>query len=151
MIYNFNTDNEIKARAAFIIYAIYKSRDVKRGPTGMDMWAQIERFAKASAKRNTDIDGFVNTFKKKMACGTVNPYFLKNENEIAHAVQNLRGEIAVFKKNDAVRSFALNIFEDEETGREVVKCIYEKTQIIILLVRDRLEREKTEEVFADED
>ena len=51
------------------------------------------------------------------------------------------GEIMVFSNYDS-RSFGLDVFENERLGKEVVDCIYSKTQIIILLVRDRLEREK---------
>lgn len=148
MLLGFNTDNMYKAQAAFIVYTVYKSRDRQRGPSGVDMWGQIERFARASAKRNTDIDGFIAAFKRKMSCSTINPKYFKNENNAEYAMKNTRGEIAVFENED-MRTFALDIFENEE-GKEVVKCIYEKTQIIILLVRDRLEREKIEGVFEDE-
>lgn len=149
MLLGFNTDNTHKAQAAFIVYAVYKSRDRQRGPSGVDMWGQIERYARASAKRNTDIDGFVAAFKRKMSCPTINPKYLKNENNAEYAMKSASGEIAVFKNED-MRTFALDVFENEEEGREVVKCLYEKTQIIILLVRDRLEREKIEGVFEDE-
>ena len=64
MLLGFETENKVKANAAFIIYVIYRSRDKKRGPSGVDMWGQIERFAKASAKRAEDIDDFVEAYKK---------------------------------------------------------------------------------------
>lgn len=146
MLLGFGTENEIKAKAAYIVYVIYKSRDTKRGPSGVDMWGQIERFAKASAKRSEGIDAFVNTFKRKMACATINPRWMKNGNATnARVMKN--NEIIVFNNVDT-RTFGLDVFDDEESGKEVVKCIYEKTQIIILLVRDRLEREK---MFAQEE
>lgn len=140
MLLGFNTENEIKAKAAFIIYIVYKSRDAKRGPSGLDMWGQIERFAKASAKRSEDIDEFINMFKRKMACSTINPHWMKSESVAANAFVAGNGQIITFGNNS--RSFGLDIFENTECGKEVVDCIYAKTQIIILLVRDRLEREK---------
>lgn len=145
MLLGFNTENEIKAKAALIVYVIYKSRDSKRGPSGLDMWGQIERFAKASAKRSEGIDGFVDSFKRKMACPTINPYWMKDDIPAANAVMK-NGAITTFG-SDSLRSFGLSVFEDEENGKEVVECIYSKTQIVILLVRDRLEREK---IFAQE-
>lgn len=150
MLFGFNTEDSVKAKAAFIIYAIYKSRDVKRGPQGLDMWGQIERFAKSAAKRSTDIDSFINKFKKKMACSTINPYFLKFDNDISFATINSNNEIMTFD-NKNTRNFALDIFQDDEHGKDIVDVLYEKTQIIILLVRDRLEREKITGGNADED
>lgn len=141
MLLGFNTESEVKAKAAFLVYVIYKSRDVKKGPSGLDMWGQIERFAKASAKRSECIDEFVNTFKRKMACSTINPYWMKNDFKAANAVMSDDGNIIKFEENNG-RSFGLDIFEDEENGKEIINCLYSKTQTVILLVRDRIEREK---------
>lgn len=148
MLLGFETNNEIKAKAAFIIYAVYKSRDKKRGPSGVDMWGQIERFAKSSAKRSEGIDEFISIFKKKMACSTINPKYLKNDSESASARVLDSGEIMVFR-NKNTRSFGIEVLDDDESGKGVVECIYRKTQIIILLVRDRLEREKMFEEDSD--
>lgn len=140
MLFGFQTESEVKAKAALLIYVIYRSRNKDRGPQGVDMWAQIERFAKAAAKRADGIDDFVNSFKRKMACGTINPYWLQGDVEAANAIIKDNGEILTFSEHQ--RGFGLEIFEDEKQGREVVECIYNKTQNVILLVRDRLEREK---------
>lgn len=146
MLFGFNTKNEVKAKAAMIIYVVYKSRDVKKSPSGLDMWGQIERFAKAAAKRSEGIDEFLNSFKRKMACSTINPYWMRNDIPSTNATILKDGSIMSFDED--LRVFGLEIFDDEENGKEIVDCIYNKTQIIILLVRDRLEREKT---FAQEE
>lgn len=140
MLLGFNTGNEIKAKAAMLVYVVYKSRDVKRGPSGLDMWGQIERFAKAAAKRSEGIDDFVNSFKRKMACSTINPHWMRNDISSTNAI--LKGDGTIMSFGGDLRAFGLEIFDDEENGKSVVDCIYNKTQIIILLVRDRLEREK---------
>ena len=111
------------------------------------MWGQVERFAKASAKRSVSVDDFVNTFKRKMACATINPRWMKTDTPSANARIMSNNEIIVMNNADT-RTFGLDIFNDEESGKEIVECIYKKTQIIILLVRDRLEREK---MFAQEE
>ena len=146
MLLGFNTENEIKAKAAMLVYVIYKSRDAKRGPSGLDMWGQIERFAKAAAKRSEGIDDFVNSFKRKIACSTINPYWMRNDISATNAAVLKDGSIMSFVGD--LRVFGLEIFDDEENGKEIVECLYSKTQIVILLVRDRLEREK---VFAQVD
>lgn len=142
MLFGFQTENEIKAKAAMLIYVIYKSRDTKRGPSGLDMWGQIERFAKMAAKRSEGVDEFINVFKRKMACSTINPYWMKSDLPAANAVMLKGGTEIMSFEGGGLRAFGLEIFEDEEKGREIVDCIYNKTQIIILLVRDRLERER---------
>lgn len=148
MLLGFNTENEVKAKAAMIVYVIYKSRDVKRGPSGLDMWGQIERFAKAAAKRSEGIDDFVNSFKRKISCSTINPYWMRNDIPAANAKILKDGSIMSFGGD--LWAFGLEIFDDEENGKEIVDCIYSKTQIIILLVRDRLEREKLSGEEEDE-
>lgn len=140
MLLGFNTENEVKARAAFIIYVIYKSRDAGRGPSGLDMWGQIERYAKSSAKRSEGIDDFINAFKRKMACSTINPYWMRGDVAASNAAVLDDGSVMTFGGD--IRAFGLEVFDDEESGEEIVNCIYSKTQVIILLVRDRLEREK---------
>lgn len=141
MIYGFDTTDQAKAQAAMLIYVVYKSRDSKRGPSGLDMWGQIERFAKMSAKRSDSIDDFIDQFKRKMACSTINPYWMRNDFVSANAVVMEDGSIVTFA-NDDRRSFGLELFDNPQDAANVLDCIYRKTQIIILLVRDRLEREK---------
>jgi len=109
------------------------------------MWGQIERFAKAAAKRSDGIDEFVNQFKRKMACTTINPYWMGQDIKAANAYA-ADGEITILG-SPGIRGFGLEIFEDNGNSRDIIDCIYEKTQIVILLVRDRLEREK---IFAKE-
>ena len=59
MIYGFDTQDKEAATAALIVYAIYRSRDIKRFKVSTQMWGQIERFVKSSAKRaknNSPVD-----------------------------------------------------------------------------------------------
>ena len=150
MLFEFDTENEVKAKAAFLIYIIYRSRNIDRGPKGVDMWAKIERFARSAAKRAETIDEFVQVFKRKMGCDTINPKYTKTTSNKQAAIVNDNGEIWV---KSGLRDFGIDIFNsDDETQKGIINCLYEKTQIIILLVRDRLERERNfEEVYNDDD
>lgn len=140
MHYGFMTKSETKAKAALIIYAVYRSRIPSRAPSGLDMWAKIERFARSASKRSESIEQFLQLFKKRMGCETLNPRWLKDIKS-ANAMMDESGNIMVF--NDECRSFGVELFDTEpEEQKEVVQTIYESTQTIILLVRDRLEREK---------
>ena len=143
MLFGFDTENETAAAGALVVYAVYKSRDVKRGPSGYDMWDQIERFTRRAAKRADDIGGFLNRFKREMACGTINPRYCSAGAPAMNAMQMRDGSIFVHEGGDQYRDFMLAITEaPAEKQSEIVNMLYEQAQRVILLVRDRLEREK---------
>lgn len=152
MLLGFVTEDEITAKASIIIYAIYRSRDKKRGPSGVDMWSQIERFAKACAKRSTNIGEFADKFKRKMSCHTINPKWLKDDIKSVNAmVDHSTGSIITFG-SEKFRNFGITIFEsDIETQKAIVEKIYNETILIIMHVRDRIEREKMAGIQNEED
>lgn len=142
MLYGFAIDNEAMAKGAQIVYAVYRSRDKNRGPSGVDMWAQIERFIRSSAKRAIDLGGFVDSFKRKMGCGTLNPRWMKTDNQIGALIQNADGSFIKLNQEDG-RAFMIDLFSlPAGEQQEIVEMLYQKAQIVVLLVRERLEREK---------
>jgi len=150
MLFGFDTENETVAAGALLVYATYKSRDAKRGPSGYDMWEQIERFARRSAKRADDVGGFLAKFKPMMACGTLNPRYCKTGVASDNATVLEDGSVVVKSEQSEHRDFLIAITESsDEEQQKIVDCIYEQTQRIILLVRDRLERERPYEVEAE--
>jgi len=143
MLFGFDTENEHIAAGALLVYAVYRSRGPRRGPSGYDMWEQIERFVRRASKRADDIGGFLRNFKPLMGCGTINPRWTKTGIIAMNAVQFKDGAILVRGREDEPRDFMISITEaSAEYQQEVVNALYEQTQRIILLVRDRLEREK---------
>ena len=143
MFFGFNTENSTVAAGALLVYATYKSRDVKRGPSGYDMWEQIERFTRRAAKRADDVSDFLNKFNPLMACGTLNPRFCKTGVAANNAVIEEDGSVIVKSEESPHRDFMIAITEaPQEEQEKVVDCLYSQAQRIILLVRDRLEREK---------
>jgi hypothetical protein len=152
MFFGFDTEDSTAAAGALLVYATYKSRDVKRGPSGYDMWEQIERFARRSAKRANNVSEFLTKFKSLMACGTLNPRYCKTGIATSNAIVQEDGAVIVKGEQSQSRDFLVSITESsEEEQQNIVDCIYEQTQRIILLVRDRLEREKPFETdFVEE-
>lgn len=71
MIYGFDTSDEHAATAALLVYAVYRSRDKARYKASPDMWEQIERFVKDSAKRAKTLPQFIESLKPRLACGSV--------------------------------------------------------------------------------
>ncbi|MGQ9824633.1 MAG: hypothetical protein ACUVSK_06490 [Desulfotomaculales bacterium] len=126
MIYNFDTDDRNAAVGALIVYAVYRSRE-KNFKVTPDMWGRIERFVVSAAKRSNDLGEFLQKLKPKMKCSSVKPKYIKSSEgqEMAE----------IFRYPDQ---------------KKVLECLYKKGATVILLVRERIERER-EEIKDDDD
>lgn len=143
MIYNFDTDDHNSATAALIVYAIYRSRDKRRFKVSPEMWGQIERAVKAAAKRATNLPRFIDTLMPKLYCPSINPKWMEvglKGGLISR--QNSAGgtEFMEFAADDS-REFLTKVLNGIE-HQDVIDKLYKETTWIILLVRERLEREK---------
>jgi len=112
LIYNFDTENIHAAIGALIVYGIYRSRDATFKVTP-DMWGRIERAVISSAKRAEDLGDFLRKLKPKLKCSTINPRYFEGFNMLDYPDQ-----------------------------KEVLDFLYRKGSIAVLLVRERLERER---------
>ncbi|MDF1578607.1 MAG: hypothetical protein P1P81_09230 [Desulfobulbales bacterium] len=116
MINDFATDNQASATAALLVYAAYRSRDQRRFKASTDMWAKIERFVKAAAKRAESLPRFLENLKPRLSCPNVRPSTLK--------------------------PVSLADLQAPSDTPAVLAVLYKETAWVILLVRDRLERER---------
>ena len=152
MIYNFDTSNEHAATAAFLVYAVYRSRDMKRFKVTPEMWNTIERAVKSVAKRAEDLGEFIEKLKPKLACASIKPKWAKTVPDgIVTMMQNERGELLEIGQEK--RQFMTDVLESAD-DRAVLDVLYRKAAYVVLLVRDRIEREKPyesqfEEVVVD--
>lgn len=138
MIYNFDTDDRAAATAALIVYAIYRSRDRKRFKVSPEMWGQIDRFVKASAKRATSIPRFIDGLMPRMCCPSINPKWM--DVGVNGRLTQFGNEFMEFP-NENQREFLTGILAEVDHS-DVINALYRETTWIVLLVRDRLEREK---------
>lgn len=145
MLYGFDTEDPACATGALLIYAIYRSRDRRRYRVTPDMWAQIERFTKAAAKRAHRISHFVETLKPRLMCGTIHPRWMEVgiRGDISLlAVPNSAGGTDYVRYADSEqREFLTRVIEQSDQ-RAVIRALYTETAYCVLLVRDRLERER---------
>jgi len=152
MIFNFDTSNEHAATAAFLVYAVYRSRDMKRFKVTPEMWNTIERAVKSVAKRAEDLGEFIEKLKPKLACASIKPKWAKTVPDgIVTMMQNERGELLEIGQEK--RQFMTDVLESAD-DRAVLDVLYRKAAYVVLLVRDRIEREKPyesqfEEVVVD--
>ncbi len=145
MIYNFNTLDESAATAAFVIYAVYRSRDIKKFKITPDMWAMIERACKSVSKRTDDLGEFIEKLKPKLMCASIKPKWAKTTPDGMITLHRLKsGELVEMQQNER-RQFLTDLLREAD-NKAVLETIYKKTAYVILLVRDRLERERPYEL-----
>jgi len=141
MIYNFDTNEEQYAISALLVYAVYRSRDKRKFKVTPEMWGQIDRFTKSSAKRARNLPQFIDALMPKLCCPSISPKWMQIGMQ-GRVVDMGDGKFAEFNStNTDGREFLTSVLETELTG-DVLNCLYKETTYIILLVRDRLEREK---------
>lgn len=139
MIYQFDTDDEPAAVAALLVYAVYRSRDKARFKISPDMWERIARFTKAAAKRATNVPRFLDAFMPRLNCGALNPrYMAVGICGLSPLADGSYAELA------DTREFLTGVLRSVDR-RAVVDLLYKETAYIVLLVRDRIERERAVE------
>lgn len=149
MIYNFDTNDESAAVAALLVYAIYRSRDIKRFKITPEMWNTIERGVKSVAKRAEDLAEFIEKLKPKLSCPSIKPKWAKTiPDEIVSFMRGANGELYSIEQDER-RQFLTEIIETAD-NKAALDILYRKAAYVILLVRDRLEREKPYEGMFEE-
>jgi hypothetical protein len=128
MIGDFDTDDTAAAIGALLVYSVYRSRDVKRFKVDTSLWARIERFTKASAKRSQSLSEFVERLKPRLACEA----------------------IRATADGDGYRDFLTGVLSRPDADPHLVlRRLYRETSLCVLLVRERLEREKAERLARE--
>lgn len=141
MFYNFQTDCFEEATAALLVYAVYRSRDTKKFKVSLDMWGIIERAVKSVAKRSEDLDIFLEKLKPKLCCSSIRPQFMQTILDIPVEMIALPDGCFVKREEKGKRRFLVDVL-NEVDNKTVLENLYKKTSKVILLVRDRIEREK---------
>lgn len=128
MIQGFDTDNPNAATGALLVYSVYRSRDARRLKVDTDLWVRVERFVKSSAKRAQSLSEFVERLKPRLGCEAIRPA----------------------KGGDgAPRDFLTGVLgRPDGDPFAVLRALYRETSLCVLLVRDRLEREKAARAAA---
>lgn len=141
MIYGFETNNENLALSSLLVYAVFKSRDTSKFKVTPDMWGIIERQVKASAKRSISILDFLENFKKKLKTSSIQPRFMNYDNKKEKLTIELEDGTLVEREEKRKNYFWTNEIENAD-NRAVLNELYNHTNFVILLVREKLEIEK---------
>lgn len=141
MYYNFDTDDHGAAVAGLLVYAIYRSRDTKRFKVSLDMWGMIERAVKSASKRAMELGDFIEKLKPKLHCPTIQPRWAKTLPDGIISMKMMNDGTIAQVQDQGRRQFLTDVLQEVD-HREVLDILYRKTALVVLLVRDRLEREK---------
>lgn len=141
MIYNFDTSDESAAVGAFLVYVVYRSRDMKRFKITPEMWNTIERGVKSVAKRADDLGEFIEKLKPKLSCASIKPKWAKTTPDGMVTMMRGPGGSLYEIADDSKRQFLTDVLDGAD-DRAVLDALYKKAAYVVLLVRDRLEREK---------
>lgn len=138
-IYNFDCETKEEATAALLVYAVYNSRNRDKFKVSTEMWGQIERFVKSSAKRSENLQRFVESLRPKLYCENLNPKHLSGGN-FENKPLKINDEYVEFNSDDQ-RTF-LSSYLDKVNHSDVIDLLYNETTYIVMLVRERIENEK---------
>jgi len=141
MRYNFDTDNEDAAVGALLVYVVYRSRDPRRFRPSLDMWSMIERAVKSVAKRAEDLGEFIERLKPKLHCPTIQPRWANTAPDGLLSMKLMPDGTLVHVPDDGRRHFLTDVLQSVD-HRTVLDLLYRQAALIVLLVRDRLERER---------
>lgn len=133
MYYNFDTDDLSHAKAALLLYAMYRSRDKNSPLNGLETWDRFASFVRGACLKSYTTAGFVEAFCRKAKIGSVKPRFLSTGEPVAMPGGSLI-------QADGIKDYRLGIMEDNS----LLPLYSEESLYLIMLVRERIQREKME-------
>lgn len=130
----FDTESIKHGKAALLLYAMYRSRPAGSSLNGLDTWDRCNNYIRAAALKSSTTAEFVQVFCKKADVQSIKPVYFRTDGLVAV------DDFGTLMKADGVYNYQLEIFEDQD----IYKILSEESQYIIMLVRERIQREKRE-------
>lgn len=140
MYLNFDTDDLKRAKAALLLYAMYRSRGADSPLNGLETWDRFASFMRGACLKSYTTAGFVEAFCRKAKIESVKPRYLSTGEPVKMPDSGL------LVRADGVRDYRLGIMEDDS----LLQIFAEESMYLIMLVRERIQREKLEGL-ADEE
>ncbi|MEW5952614.1 MAG: hypothetical protein AB1815_02490 [Bacillota bacterium] len=96
---------------------------------------------KSASKRAGDLADFIEKLKPKLHCETIHPRWASTHPEGMISMKIMPDGSITQIEDKGRRQFLTDVLQ-EVNHREILDYLYRKTAVVVLLVRDRLEREK---------
>lgn len=132
MQFGFDTENELRGKAALLLYAMYRSRDSASSLNGLDTWNRFAAYTKGAALKSTTTAEFCDQFCKMAKVPSIKPKYLKSNDGFVYMPD---GSII---QSDSVQDYKISIMEDNG----LVELFGKESQLLVMLVRERIQREK---------
>lgn len=132
MQYKFDTDSLSHARAALLLYAMYRSRNQNSPLNGLETWDRFQSFVRGVCLKSSTTAEFVQAFCKKAKIDSVKPRYLSTGEPV---LMPNTGELIM---SPNVADYRLEILEDNSLSR----LFNTESLYLIMLVRERIQREK---------
>lgn len=139
MCYKFDCDELSHAKAALLLYAMYKSRDKNSPLNGLETWDRFQAFVRGACLKSHTTAGFVQEFCRKAKISSVKPRYLDTGDPIAI---NDSGEMVLM---NGVHDYRLSIIGDDS----LLDLYNTESVYLIMLVRERIQREKLEGTYEE--
>jgi len=142
-IFGFETDDQDEAIAALLIYAVYRSRDIRKFKVTPDMWGLICREAKSAAKRSRTLGEWVEDFKKPpIHCSTISPKWIAVGIAGEIVLTPIQGGGFIQLADRGERQELLPAILRRTDHKKVIRKLYRETEMMVELARGRTIREK---------
>ena len=142
MLYKFDTDSLSHAKAALLLYGMYRSRKKESPLNGLETWDRFQTFVRGACLKASTTAEFVQAFCKKAKIDSVKPRYLSTGDPVAMPDT---GELIM---SAGMSDYRLGIMADND----LLRLYNTESLYLIMLVRERIQREKfTPEVEDDEE
>lgn len=141
MFYDFETDNPKRAKAALILYAIYRSRGKNSSLNGVDTWNRFTSYIRGACLKSTNTAEFASHFAKMAGTDSIKPCYLKGSDGL---VLQSDGSLIV---SENVKDYKIGVFEDDD----LLPILERESVLLTMLVRERIQREKNINLEENED
>lgn len=142
MLYQFDTDSLSHAKAALLLYGMYRSRKKESPLNGLETWDRFQTFVRGACLKASTTAEFVQAFCKKAKIDSVKPRYLSTGEPV---VMSDTGELIV---SGGLADYRLGIIADDS----LLRLYNTESMYLIMLVRERIQREKfAPEVEDNED
>ena len=132
MQFGFDTEDEMRGKAALLLYAMYRSRDNASALNGLDTWNRFASFTKGAALKSTTTAEFCDQFCKMSKVPSIKPRFLKSDDGMVFMPDG-----SIIQSED-VKDYKIGIIEDNR----LLKLFEKESQLLVMLVRERIQRER---------
>lgn len=142
MYFKFDTDDLDHAKAALLLYGMYRSREKDSPLNGLETWSRFQSLVRGSCLKASNTAEFVQSFCKKAKIDSVKPHYLDTDEPVL--IPGTDGELV---QSEGVKDYRLSILADNN-----LLHLYNMESIyLIMLVRERIQREKLTAVETEED